>query len=146
MRDKETLADRFITRLAAFYAASALAVTLIITPAVAVPVQAAERATESVAEEWTSLGTFKLTYYCPCRRCNGKNAGKTASGAVPTQGRTIAVDRRVIPLGTEVMIDGYVYRAEDTGVRGQHIDIFRDSHAECLQLGVKQREVFIRKK
>ena len=89
-------------------------------------------------------GTFKLTAYCNCRSCCGKWAdGKTASGTTPEQGRTIAVDRKVIPLGTHVLIDGVEYVAEDTGVRGNHIDVFFDSHREALNFGVKYAEVEI---
>ena len=88
--------------------------------------------------------TFTATAYCNCRKCCGKWAdGKTASGTTPEQGRTIAVDRKVIPLGTHVMIDGVEYIAEDTGVRGKHIDIYFDSHREALDFGVKKVDVEI---
>ena len=88
---------------------------------------------------------FKTTAYCACRKCCGKWAnGKTATGTTPTQGRTIAVDKREIPLGTHVLIDGVEYIAEDTGVRGKHIDIFFNSHSEALKYGVKYVEVDIK--
>lgn len=88
---------------------------------------------------------FKTTAYCACRKCCGKWAnGKTATGTTPTQGRTIAVDKREIPLGTHVLIDGVEYIAEDTGVRGKHIDIFFNSHSEALKYGVKYVEVEIK--
>lgn len=92
---------------------------------------------------WESAGTYTITYYCPCRRCSGKYGYQTASGARCTEGRTIAVDRRVIPLGTRIMIDGHEYIAEDTGVRGKWIDVFMESHSECLRNGMKKKEVFI---
>lgn len=83
--------------------------------------------------------TFKLTGYCACNKCCGKWAdGITASGTTATAGRTIAVDKKVIPLGTHVIIDGVEYVAEDTGVKGHHIDIYFDSHSEALQFGVKK--------
>lgn len=91
---------------------------------------------------WTDLGTFKITYYCHCAKCNGKYAySNTASGAYPKSGKTVAVDKSVIPLGSKVCIDGHVYIAEDTGVKGNTIDIFVDSHEEARNLGVKYREV-----
>lgn len=83
-------------------------------------------------------GGFTVTYYCPCEKCCGKGGGKsTASGTVPTAGRTIAVDTDQIPLGTEVVIDGHVYTAEDTGggIKWNHIDIFVNEHQEALNLG-----------
>lgn len=91
-----------------------------------------------------SAEQFKATAYCNCRKCCGKWAdGKTASGTTPEQGRTIAVDRKVIPLGTHVLVDGVEYVAEDTGVKGNRIDIFFDSHQEALNFGVKYVEVEI---
>lgn len=90
-----------------------------------------------------SLGTFTLTFYCPCRKCSGKWGRKTASGATCEEGRTIAVDRRVIPLGTHIIINGHEYIAEDTGVYGNRIDVFMESHSECLRNGVQKAEVFV---
>ena len=104
---------------------------------------AAQAESEAWAAEWESAGTYTITYYCPCRKCSGKYGYQTASGARCTEGRTIAVDRRVIPLGTRVMIDGHEYIAEDTGVRGKWIDVFMESHEECLRNGMKKKEVFI---
>ena len=50
-----------------------------------------------------------------------------ANGSCATAGRTVAVDPTVIPLGTELLIEGLgVRRAEDTGgwIRGHHIDVY----------------------
>lgn len=87
-----------------------------------------------------SLGMFRLTSYCGCSICNGKWVGSpTAFGTSLTTGRTIAVDKRVIPLGSwvEINIPGVgwqKFRAEDTGsgVKGNHIDVYIGSvHQEC---------------
>jgi 3D (Asp-Asp-Asp) domain-containing protein len=66
-----------------------------------------------------------------------KWGGITATGTKPAQGRTIAVDKNVIPLGTKVNIDfpapyDYMdgtYTAEDTGnaINGNRIDVYFDS-------------------
>ena len=63
----------------------------------------------------------------------------------PRPGHTIAVDPRVIPYGSKVMINGVVYTAEDRGgaVRGNHIDIFFNTHAETRQHGTQSAEVSI---
>lgn len=91
---------------------------------------------------WTSLGTFQLTFYCPCEHCCGKYAsGYTATGTLATEGRTVAVDPSVIPLGSEVKINGHVYIAEDTGVHGRVIDVFVDDHDEALRLGTYRADV-----
>lgn len=90
-------------------------------------------------------GEFKATAYCNCAKCCGKYSperggdGTTKSGTLPVQGRTIAVDPDVIPLGTIVYIDDKAYIAEDTGsgVNGNHIDIYFDSHSDAIEWGVK---------
>lgn len=93
-----------------------------------------------------SLGTFKLTAYCACSRCCGKCDGITATGTKATAGRTIAVDPSKIPYGTEVIICGHTYVAEDCGgaINGNKIDIFFNSHAEALKFGVQYAEVFVK--
>ena len=95
--------------------------------------------------ELVSLGEFKLTAYCACRKCCGKSDGITATGTVATQGRTIAVDPRVIPYGAEVVINGHTYVAEDTGgaINYNRIDVFFDSHQAAWDFGVQYAEVFL---
>jgi 3D (Asp-Asp-Asp) domain-containing protein len=92
------------------------------------------------------LGKYKLTAYCPCSECSGSWGRQTSTGATATEGRTIGVDPGVIKYGTEVYIDGVGKRvAEDTGgaVNNKHIDIFMDSHADCLRFGVKYADVYM---
>lgn len=84
---------------------------------------------------WQNAGEFVITHYCHCSECCGKNDGITTAGTVVQEGRTIAVDPEVIPLGSEVLINGQVYVAEDTGVSGNHIDIYVPSHEQALQMG-----------
>lgn len=100
----------------------------------------------SASVSGTSLGKFKITAYCNCSKCCGKWAGgPTASGVMPKAGRTIAVDPKVIPLGTKVIIDGKVYVAEDTGgaIKGNRIDMYFATHSEALNWGVRYRNVSI---
>lgn len=103
---------------------------------------------EEVTPKYRSLGTFKLTAYCNENYphiCNNGDASRTATGTVPTAGRTIAVDHKVIPLGSHVVIDEHEYIAEDTGggIRGNRIDIVFDSHRAALNFGIQYKEVFI---
>ena len=118
------------------------------------PTPAAEPTPEA-APEPVSLGEFKITHYCPCRKCCGKDPshpayGITATGTVATEGRTIGVDPDVIPFGTEVLVvyeDGTeaVYVAEDcgSGVDGNHIDVFMNDHQAAKIEGIKTAEVCI---
>lgn len=69
----------------------------------------------------------------------------TATGKLCKRG-VIAVDPKIIPLGTKVFIPGYGYAvAEDTGsaIRGHKIDIAFDTVAECYQFGRKNIEIYI---
>ena len=81
----------------------------------------------------TPLGTFKLTGYCSCLSCSEGYGRRTASGKLATAGRTVAVDTRVIPLGTKLLIEGKEYIAEDIGgaVKHNHIDIYFDTHRQA---------------
>lgn len=76
----------------------------------------------------------------------------TASGATvkrnPGGYSTIAVDPRVIPLGTRVYVDGYGFAiAEDTGgaIKGNTIDVFMHTTEEARRWGVKYLNVYILK-
>ena len=100
------------------------------------------------SEDLKSLGIFKLTFYCSCSQCCGVGNGRvTATGQAPEEGRTISVDPAVIPLGSTVFIYGHPYVAEDvgSGVDGNTIDIFVDSHDKALARGIEYTEVFILK-
>lgn len=92
------------------------------------------------------LGTFFITHYCNCSICCGQYAGKgtTSTGAKLQAGKTIAVDPSVIPYGTEVLINGETYVAQDCGggVKGNHIDIYCETHEEALKSGTFYIEVF----
>ncbi len=93
----------------------------------------------------TSLGVFRTTAYCSCRRCSGRWGRLTAAGTTAVSGHTVAVDPAVIPFGTKLMIDGVIYTAEDegSGVNGNHIDIYCDTHAEAAAYGMQKKEVYL---
>lgn len=114
------------------------------------PTEEPESESESESEpesepELKSLGRFKLTAYCACSKCCGKSDGITASGTKAKQGRTIAVDPKLIPYGTKVVINGQTYVAEDCGgsIKQNRIDVFFNSHKDALNFGVQYAEVFI---
>lgn len=123
-------------------------------PTVSIEVEETPEATDELIE----LGEFKTTAYCTCVKCCGiwssehpSRVGtdyvqKTASGTIPTEGRTIAVDTDVIPFGTTVVIDGHEYTAEDTGsaIEGNEIDIYFASHEAACEYGVQTKTIYIK--
>jgi 3D (Asp-Asp-Asp) domain-containing protein len=69
---------------------------------------------------------------------------RTATGTWPSRG-TVAVDPKVIPLGTRLYIEGYGPGvACDTGgaIRGKKVDLYMASRGECISWG--RRIVIVR--
>lgn len=102
--------------------------------------------TEAIQVNGKAMGSFKLTFYCACASCSGGYGAGTATGTRCTEGRTIAVDPRVIPLGSKVYIEGYGdFIAEDTGgaIKGNKIDIYLNDHSRCYALGVARANVYV---
>ena len=91
---------------------------------------------------WENAGRYRMSHFCPCRKCNGRNAGRTASGAPMTVGRTVATGRE-FPFGTRLLINGTIYTVEDRGVPNGCIDILVGSHAEANRRGLFHTNVFI---
>ena len=96
---------------------------------------------------------FTITSYCSCRICCGAYSPEvtgrpahTATGTEPMEGRTIAVDPNVIPYGSHVVIEGMgTYIAEDCGggIKGNHIDVYFESHEDAIKFGRRQLYVTI---
>ena len=85
-----------------------------------------------------------ITHYCNCSACCGKWAGGgTASGTIPTAGRTVACGD--LPFGTKIRIEGLdgIYIVEDRGVTGYWLDIYCDGHQEALNRGMYTTSVWI---
>ena len=115
------------------------------TPAAA-PVPARRAATmadravaEVAAGPRTRVLRFRVTAYCPCRKCCGKYAdGKTASGA-PAFGKLLAAARG-IPFGTWIHVPGYGWaQVKDRGraITGGRLDVLFPTHAQARRWGVR---------
>lgn len=109
-------------------------------------------ASEPAACDDVFLGEYTLTAYCPCTRCCGKSDGITATGTLAAEGRTIAVDPRVIPYGSHVLLiwpDGTqrTYIAEDcgSGVTGSRVDVFFSDHETARVFGVQSAMAYLTK-
>jgi len=94
----------------------------------------------------------KVTAYCPCKICCGRWAdGKTAYNRDAFKAG-VAVDPKVIPLGSHLDIPGYDrgpngngswILADDVGnsIKGKHIDIRFKTHQEALDWGSKYLKI-----
>jgi 3D (Asp-Asp-Asp) domain-containing protein len=93
-----------------------------------------------------SMGDFTLTAYTAGPESTGKAPGHpaygiTATGTKAREGVTIAVDPKVIPIGSRVYIEGIGYRtAQDVGgaIKGNRIDVFMNDLSEARKFGVKK--------
>ena len=102
--------------------------------------QSSASETSGSSASGTYLGTFTLTAYCNCAQCCGTAGNLTASGTVPTAGRTVAMAG--VPFGTQLLINGNVYTVEDLGTPYGHVDIYFNSHSEALAFGLQSAEVY----
>ena len=78
-------------------------------------------------------------YTAYCSGCSGKTATGVNLRSNPNI-KVIAVDPKVIPLGSKVHVEGYGYAvAADTGgaIKGNKIDVFLSSKAGCDEMGEK---------
>lgn len=88
-----------------------------------------------------SLTAYSADFASTGKKKGDKGYGITASGTTVTEGRTIAVDTSVIPMGWWVYIDGIGFRrAEDKGsaVKGKKIDVYFDNEEYAQKFGTKK--------
>lgn len=96
-----------------------------------------------------SIGEVWVTAYCPCSLCCGPYAnGITASGKTARAKHTIAVDayNPIVPMGTQVVIEGITYTVEDTGDLnhyGNDFDIFYAHHEDTSEWGRRHVEAYL---
>ena len=106
---------------------------------------------------------FTITGFCNCPICCGIWSAEhpsrqetdyvqlTASGTVPTEGKTVGADWSVLPLGTTINIDGVGMRTvEDKGAEwiserydGMYIDVYFLNHAAAVNFGKQHRSVTV---
>lgn len=88
---------------------------------------------------------MEATAYTPHRSGGGTGTGLTATG-LPAGYGLVAVDPRVIPLGTVLYVEGYgMAIAADTGraIRGRKIDLCFATRQQAIQFGRRKVRVHI---
>ncbi|MEH7248543.1 ubiquitin-like domain-containing protein [Neobacillus niacini] len=97
------------------------------------------------AETGTEFYVNTTAYTAYCNGCSGRTATGLDLRSNPNA-KVIAVDPRVIPLGTKVYVEGYGYAvAADTGgaIKGHKIDVFFPTKAEAFRWGVRKVKIKI---
>jgi len=103
--------------------------------------------TNKIVKEGTrvTIDGFAYTRKLVVKAYSYTGGGTTAMGT-PARVGEIAVDPRVIPLGSKVYIEGVGVRyAEDTGgnIKGNTIDIYMNTLSECRSWGVRYVTIYI---
>lgn len=104
--------------------------------------ESASKPAPSATREMTVRATAYTAY---CNGCSGITATGINLKANPDK-KVIAVDPKVIPLGTKVWVEGYGEAiAGDTGgaIKGNRIDVFIPNKSRALQWGSKNVKVKI---
>ena len=97
------------------------------------PIQVASRGIDNGREIYVT----STAYTASCNGCSGTTATGVNLLANPNA-KVIAVDPRVIPLGSKVYVEGYGYAiASDTGgaIKGNKIDVFFPSKTDAYRWG-----------
>ena len=109
-----------------------------------------ERIEDALISRSSVIDDCTVTFYCAEKYPHtcGTGDGIAYDGTPALPWATCAVDPSVIPLGSTVLVDlgdgdGLRYfRANDTGVKGNHIDICVPTHDEALRLGIQTSTVY----
>jgi 3D (Asp-Asp-Asp) domain-containing protein len=86
------------------------------------------------------------TGYDGCYKCNYPYYGKPSYTGLPLARGIVAVDPKVIPMGTRLYVEGYgaaIAADQGNAIKGNRIDLFFDSHQEGLNWGIKTIKVTI---
>ena len=88
---------------------------------------------------------YNSSYLCTGKRPGDRGYGITASGVKAAPG-VVAVDPKVIPLGTKLYVEGYGYAlAADVGggIKGNTIDLYFEDYNDCIIFGRRTLDVYV---
>ena len=110
------------------------------------------KAVNSVSLDRWQMVRMRVTAYCPCRKCCGKNSdgATTASGYRIRRGDSLVAADKKYSFGTEMIIDGYnsgqavIVRDRGGAIHENRLDVLFHSHNKALKWGVKYIDVKVR--
>lgn len=86
------------------------------------------------------------TGYCPCAKCNYPYSGKPSYLGYPLKKGIVAVDPRVIPMGSKLYIEGYgsaIAADQGNAIKGNRVDLCFSTHQQALNWGIKKVQVTV---
>lgn len=90
--------------------------------------------------------TMKATAYCLCYKCNYPYYGAPSYIGLPLGKGIIAVDPKVIPMGSRLYVEGYgegIAADQGNAIKGNRIDLCFATHQQALNYGIKNVKVTI---
>ncbi|HHV16459.1 MAG TPA: hypothetical protein GXX58_07785 [Gelria sp.] len=88
--------------------------------------------------------TMVATGYCPCAKCNYPYGGQPSYLGYPLKKGIVAVDPRVIPMGSRLYVEGYgnaIAADQGNAIKGNRIDLCFSTHQQALNWGIKTVKV-----
>ncbi|TQR18886.1 LysM peptidoglycan-binding domain-containing protein [Psychrobacillus soli] len=119
---------------------AAVSTPIVTSPPIEEPVVKEEKVEVVEAQVANELTVTATAYTAYCTGCSGTTAYGIDLRSNPNQ-KVIAVDPKIIPLGTKVWVEGYGEAiAGDTGgaIKGHKIDVFIPSYDSAMEWGVKK--------
>lgn len=95
---------------------------------------------------YSKVISMVATAYCPCNQCNYPYGGQPSYIGLPLGQGIVAVDPKVIPLGTRLYVEGYGDAiAADTGnaIVGNRIDLCYPNHQAASAFGIQNIKVYV---
>lgn len=124
-----------------------------------VPVKPVEKPAVKVAEKPAAVSrgtsstsgqgkviTMVATGYDGCYECNKPYYGYPSYIGLPLERGIVAVDPKVIPMGTRLYVEGYgnaIAADQGNAIKENRIDLFFDTHQQALNWGMKTVKVTI---
>jgi 3D (Asp-Asp-Asp) domain-containing protein len=90
--------------------------------------------------------TMVATGYCPCAKCNWPYVGQPSYLGYPLRKGIVAVDSRVIPMGSRLYIEGYgegIAADQGGAIKGNRIDLCFSNHQQASNWGIKTVKVTV---